>query len=100
MLPIVQIITESRNPDASNPHTRKPRAALASADSGSFASRWNSARCPRQMDRKSGAFGSCRFGCGKERETFPGVTLHFHQMDDNVNGARMSGQKAGRLANV
>ncbi len=43
------------------------------------------------MDRKSGAVGPCRFGCGKERETFPGATLHFHQMGDNVNGARMSG---------
>ena len=37
---------------------------------------------------RAGAFGSWRFGCGKERETFLGATLRFHQMGDNVNGAR------------
>ena len=51
---------------------------------------------PCQMHGKSGAFDPCRFGRGKECETFTGAPLHLHHMGDDVNGARMPGVEGKR----
>ena len=51
---------------------------------------------PCKMDGKSGAFDPCRFGRGKECETFTGAPLHLHHMGDGVDGTCMSGIECQR----
>src|SRR5437660_1254902 len=48
------------------------------------------------MHSNAGGIHPCRFGCSKKCEPFTGTSLHLHHMDDDMNGARMSGVEGER----